>query len=283
MRDHFVRLVIVVVSLALCAPAAFAQAAPQGAPKASNWGGQAEGPFPKLPPLDPNAPFDKRDFSGVWLTDHSSTNGYRGMTDEPDIPPKTPWAEEVFRSRLTGRTSKAKEGVMPAFGNDPIMGCNPKGFPRLLFYTDPAEFIHTPTRILMMFQSQGATRQIWMDGRPLPTNPDPRWMGFSVGRWEGDTLVIDTVGFDDRAWLDQYGNAYSYDMRFQERWRRTGRDTLEVVYRLEDPKSYTRPWVSTTKVWERQAPEIREELCAPMDELQFNEAIRDPAGGVIHK
>jgi hypothetical protein len=106
-------------------------------------------------------------------------------------------------------------------------------------------------------------------------------MGFSVGHWEGDTLVVDTTGFDERAWLDQYGNVYSGEMRLQERWRRTGRDTLEAVYRLEDPRSYTRPWVSTTKVWKRQANEIREELCAPMDEKLFNETIRDPAGGII--
>ena len=133
----------------------------------------------------------------------------------------------------------------------------------------------------MTFQSQGSTRNIWMDGRELPINPEPRWNGYSVGRWEGDTLVIDTIGFDDRAWLDQYGNVYSTDMRLEERWRRVDRDTLEAVYRVDDPTSYTRPWVSTTKVWRRQAHELREIFCAPMDELFFNEAVRDPAGGVI--
>ena len=121
-----------------------------------------------------------------------------------------------------------------------------------------------------------------MDGRALPVNPEPRWNGYSIGRWEGDTLVIETIGFDDRAWLDQYGNVYSTDMRFEERWRRVGRDTLEAVYRIDDPASYTRPWVSTTKVWKRQAQELREEFCAPMDELQFNELVRDPAAGVVH-
>jgi hypothetical protein len=149
-------------------------------------------------------------------------------------------------------------------------------------YTDPAEFIHTKSgdRILMTFQSQGSTRNIWMDGRALPKDPEPRWNGYSVGRWEGDTLVVDTIGFDDRAWLDQYGNVYSTDMRLEERWRRVGRDTIEAVYRIDDPKSYTRPWVSTTKVWQRQAHELREVFCAPMDESFFNEAVRDPAGGV---
>jgi hypothetical protein len=164
------------------------------------------------------------------------------------------------------------------------MTCNPKGFPRLLFYTGgQAQFYHVPGQFLQEYQSQGATRHIWMDGRDLPKNPDGRWLGYSVGRWEGDTLVVDTVGFDDRAWLDQWGNVYSSDMKFQERWRRKDRDTLEVTYRLEDPKYYTKPWVSDVHVWRRRAGELREELCAPMDENFFNENVRDPAGGIIKK
>ena len=225
-------------------------------------------------------PFDRRDFTGVWQTDHQGTNGYRGMTTEDGIPSRTPWAEALFRSRITGRDSKEKAGVPPAFGNDPIMECNPYGFPRILFYTDPVEFFSVPGRLLMFFQGQRIVREVWIDGRELPKDPDPRWLGYSVGKWEGDTLVIDTIGFDDRAWLDQYGNVYSNEMRFQERWRRADRNALEVVYRLEDPKSYTGPWVSTAKTFKRQdGGELREEFCAPVEENSFNERIRDPAGG----
>ena len=272
-------------SLLAFAPGAAAQGNAQSPPaKVSNWGYQAEGPEPKLAPLVPGERFDPRDFSGVWETDHDGTNGFRSMTEEKATPPRTPQAQEVYLSRKTARPHDGKKAVEPAFGNDPIMMCNPKGLVRLFMYTDPAEFIHTAKgdRILMTFQSQGSTRSIWMDGRALPVNPEPRWNGYSIGRWEGDTLVIDTIGFDDRAWLDQYGNVYSNDMRFEERWRRVGRDTLEAVYRIDDPASYTRPWVSTTKVWKRQAQELREEFCAPMDELQFNELVRDPAAGVVH-
>jgi len=256
---------------------------PSAGTKISNWGYQAEGPDPTLPPLKPGEKFDPRDFSGAWESDHSSTRGFRSMTEEKDIPPRTPWAQEVYLSRKTARPHEGKEAVEPAFGNDPIMQCNPKGLLRLFMYTEPAEFIHTKAgdRILMMFQSQGSPRTIWMDGRALPVNPEPRWNGYSVGRWEGDTLVINTVGFDDRAWLDQYGNVYSTDMRLEERWRRVDRDTLEAVYRIDDPKSYTRPWVSTKKLWKRQPGELREEFCAPMDELHFNEVVRDPAAGVV--
>ena len=264
------RSAVVVVALLVFASSTFAQGNPQaGTPKVSNWGYQAEGPRPELPPLDPNEPFDPHDFSGVWLTDHRGTGGFRSLTDEPAIPPRTAQGQSVYMGRLTGRPHEGKEAIEPAFGNDPIMGCNPKGLLRLLMYTNPSEFIHTASgdRILMSFQSQGSTRNIWMDGRALPLYPEPRWNGYSVGRWEGDTLVIDTIGFDDRAWLDQYGNGYSTDMRLEERWRRVDRDTLEAVYRVDDPATYTRPWVSTTKVWKRQAHELQEIFCAPMDEL----------------
>ena len=281
MRHCIVRSIIVAASLLVFASISFAQAPSQsGAKKVTDWGGQAEGPAPsKLPPINPNEKFDPHDFSGLWRP-----TGGRMMTDWDKVPPRTPGGEQVFQSRITGRAGPQKKAVEPAKGNDPIMTCNPKGIPRLLFYTcGQAAFYHVPDQILMEFQSQGATRHIWMDGRELPKNPDGRWMGYSIGHWEGDTLVVDTVGFDDRAWLDQWGNVYSSDMHFQERWRRTDRDTLEAVYRIDDPKTYTRPWISDTKIWKRQAGEIREELCAPMDENFFNENVRDPAAGIIHK
>ena len=286
MRRCFVRSIVIGASLLLFAAFSFAQAPQSTSKKVTDWGGQAEGPAPaKLPQINPNEKFDPHDFSGLWrpATGRSIADS-RMMTGWDKVPPRTTWGEQVFQSRITGRPGPQKKAVEPAKGNDPIMTCNPKGIPRLLFYTGgQAQFYHVPDQFLMEFQSQGAIRHIWMDGRELPKNPDGRWMGYSIGRWEGDTLVIDTIGFDDRAWLDQWGNVYSSDMHFQERWRRTDRDTLEAVYRIDDSKTYTRPWISDTKIWKRQAGEIREELCAPMDENFFNERVRDPAAGIIHK
>src|SRR5262245_51237267 len=276
MRNRFVVLVLALVTVLSILPSnGYSQI----------WGGQDAAAVNQPPPsakgaAAANATFDRHDLTGVWLTDHRGTNGYRGMTTEEGIPPRTPSAQTLFQSRMTGRESKEKAGVAPAFGNDPIMECNPYGFPRVLFYTDPVEFFSAPGRLIMFFQGQRVVREVWTDGRGLPQDPDPRWLGYSVGKWDGDTLVIDTMGFDDRAWLDQYGNVYSSEMKFQERWRRAERDGLEVVYRLEDPKSYTRPWVSTMKSFKRQnGVELREEFCAPVEENSFNERIRDPAGG----
>jgi len=150
------------------------------------WGGQDAAAVDQPPPggkasTTASAAFDRHDFTSVWQTDHRGTNGYRGMTTEEGIPARTPWAEALFKSRLTGRESKEKAGVPPAFGNDPIMECNPYGFPRILFYTDPVEFFNAPGRLVMFFQGQRVVREVWMDGRELPKDPDPRWLGYSVG------------------------------------------------------------------------------------------------------
>jgi hypothetical protein len=289
MRHRFLLTIMVVVSVLVLTPMGWTQGYEYDGPlvdaegrKVMDWGGQAWGPAPEpLPPVDPNEPFDARDFSGVWRMDRGST---RMMTEWDAVPTRTARGEEIFQSRITGRANPQKEAQPPALGNDPIMGCNPWGFPRLLFYTGgQMEMFHTPDRIIMLFQKMMLPRLIWMDGRALPQDPDPRWLGYSVGHWEGDTLVIETTGFDDRAWLDQYGNVYSQDMHFEERWRRVGRDTLEVDYTLTDPAMYETPWVSTTKTWSRQAIEISEQMCAPVDELFFNQTVRDPAGGIVRE
>ena len=125
-----------------------------------------------------------------------------------------------------------------------------------------------------------------MDGRELHTDWEPRWYGYSVGKWEGDPFVVDSVGFDDRTWLDQLGHPHSDEMRLEERYRRVSADTMELTMTLVDPKTYMTPWVSDKKIlqtlpqpgWPFQ--EMRESICAPVDEESFNQRVRDPAGGV---
>ena len=110
-------------------------------------------------------------------------------------------------------------------------------------------------------------------------------MGYSVGRWEGDTFVVDSTGFDERTWLDHFGNPHSDEMRLQERYRRVNHDTIEFVITLTDPKTYTKPWVSDTKIltWQNMKEFPDELFCVPSEEQAFNRRVRDPAAGVIHK
>ena len=164
------------------------------------------------------------------------------------------------------------------------------GVSRALLYPDPIEFHALPDRILQHYEWHYGIRTIWMDGRKLPPNPPdlPRWWGYSTGRWEGDTLVVESIGHDDRTWIDYFGYPHSDVMHLEERYRRISYDTLELTMTVTDPKYYAMPWKSQTKrlkllpkgfiktpeAWEG----LLEDLCAPIDEFDFIRTIRDPAG-----
>jgi hypothetical protein len=236
-----------------------------------------------------NLPFDPHDLSGVW----SRTGGDRGMSSRPgvDVPPMTPEGQKLFDA---SRPSYGPRAVPPATGNDIVGECNPQGIPRLLFFPRPVEFIQLPNRLIQHFQWHHVLREIWTDGRKPHTDPDTlRWYGYSTARWEGNVFVVDSTGFDDRTWLDHYGYPHSDQMRLQERYQRIDHDTIEMTITVDDPKIYTKPWVSQKKTWSLLTPEefsldgwtgLPEEVCAPIDEVDnFGRRVRDPAGGIIHK
>jgi hypothetical protein len=138
----------------------------------------------------------------------------------------------------------------PALGNDTYRTCNPMGMPRAVLYPDPVEFIVLPDRMLQHFQWGYGLRTIWMDGRRLPAAIDvdiPRWWGHAVGRWEGNTLVVDSTGYDERTWIDHFGYPHSDEMVLQERYTRINYDTIELTMTITDPKYYAKPWVGETK------------------------------------
>ena len=112
----------------------------------------------------------------------------------------------------------------------------------------------------MLFEHDHWVRQIWMDGRELPEDPAPTWMGYSVGRWEGDTLVVDTVGFNDKTWLDQVAHPHTEKLHLEDRWRRVEPEVLEVEFTFEDPEAYTRPWTGKRLFGLKPDWEIQEEV-----------------------
>ena len=139
--------------------------------------------------------------------------------------------------------------------------------------------------MVIVYEYPNAIRFVPLDGRPQAVDPDPSWMGTSVGRWDGDTLVVETVGLDERSWLDQLGRPHSDQMKVTERWRRLDRDNLELTFTLDDPKAYAKPWISDRKVLHLQAKpspysELREVIFAPADEQRFNTNVRNPAAGL---
>jgi hypothetical protein len=216
----------------------------------------------------------RRDLDGIW----NRGGGLRTLSDPP--PPMTPAGKAKFEANKPSyNRPSSPRAIPPALGNDPAGRCDPLGLVRSIFAFRPVEFVTLPNRIVQFFEWNHVWRTIWTDGRKLPTDPDLTWYGYSVGHWEGDTLVVDTIGLDDRTWLDQYGDPFTSDIKVQERWRRVN-NTLELNMTITDPATYTKPWVSDKVVWTlRTNQELREEVCAPIDEQFFNENLRNPAGG----
>lgn len=145
----------------------------------------------------------------------------------------------------------------------PSLNCLPWGVPASTLFAPVHKIVQTPGLIVMMLEvDSGATRQIYIDGRKLPVDPDPLWYGYSAGHWEGDALVVETAGFNDKSWLDSMGHPHSEAMRVVERYRRRDFGHMDVDITIDDPKMYTRPF--TIKVTQQLQPDtdILEYFCA---------------------
>ncbi len=263
--------------------------------------------------------FEAKDISGVWTRNPQSFNKDAPPCPEcreppggygfgVDVPPFTPEGQKRFDANVTGKgfAPDSKEalanpqlhigrrrGVPPGLANDPQSTCNPDGIPRLLLMTPaPYEILVTPERVFQFFEWTWAHREVWTDGRVLPEQLDyvPRWFGYSTGKWEGDTFVVDSNGFDDRSWIDIFGYPHSDQMHVTERYKLRDHDTLELQITVTDPVIYTKPWVSEVKVNKRVAKAdlaaggwsgLQEDVCAPLDEVEvFNKLVRDKAAGL---
>jgi hypothetical protein len=205
-------------------------------------------------------PAPRRDLSGIWDPGGAGI-APRGAATAPF----TSWGEKM--------ASLHKAGDGPRMApiaeiNDPLSTmCDPAGFPRLLlFELRPVQIVQTPNQVLMLYMFEKRFRVIWTDGRELPVDPDPRWYGYSVGRWEDDdTFVVETVGMDEKTWLDNAGNPHSNDMRVRERYDRVNQGTLELTVTIDDPTAYTKPWVARDRLPLRLIPsntDLMEMICS---------------------
>ena len=221
------------------------------------------------------ATYDKHDLSGVWYGRMNSI-----LMGNP-IPSMTPAGKAVFDSY---KPSGGPRAVVPALGNDPMGRCDPLGYPRTMYTNGRAfEFIQTPRKILQAFDWTHNYREIWTNNITIPEDPDPRWYGWAVGKWEGDTFVITSKYYNPKNWLDMLGHPQSENMTMEERWTRTAYDTLQLMMTIKDPDYYTAPWVSAKPAtFTLQLPidrtVIGEEFCVPSEEEVFNENVRNLAG-----
>jgi len=187
------------------------------------------------------------DLTGVWRRSRRAPDNKRrytvyetAFTITNDKPPMTPWAEAKFKA---AKPNLGPRAVSLAETNDPIMKCFPPGVPRVyLIRAEPVEILQVPGRVVMIFEYDHFVREIYTDGRDHPKDLNPTWMGDAIGKWEGDTLVVDTIGFNDKTWLDNDGHPHSEDLHVVERIRRATHDTLSIDTTIDDPKAYTKPW-----------------------------------------
>jgi hypothetical protein len=222
-----------------------------------------------------SAPADPHDLSGMWEFFNSLPGQGIYATPSKEPPPMTPWAKAKYDEAKPGYGPKAQAG-----GNDPILKCYPSGIPRILFFPQPFEIVQTPARVFMFFEREHEFRQIWVDGRPHAKDPEPTWMGDSIGKWDGDTFVVDTIGFNDKSWLDFYGDPHSEDLHLIERYKRVDSTTLTLQLVVEDPKAYTKTWVGDIKTYKALLGKkaYMEELpCIADEEDAFTNRIRIPA------
>jgi len=199
------------------------------------------------------------DLSGVWLLD----GGTATFSAEPP-PPMTEWAAERFAAN---RPTVGPNAVLDA--NDPTLACLPPGVPYVLTIPTPFEIIHVDGQVLQIFEYDHSLRRIHTDGRARPDDLEltgmHQWLGYSIGRWDGDTLVIETRGFNDRTWLDRSGRPHSEELLVTERLRRVDSETLVDDITIHDPKAYTAPWRGRLVFKLEKDWEIFEHICVSGD------------------
>jgi len=187
-----------------------------------------------------------RNFEGVWLIqgDHSAIRTITGK-----LPPLTSAAAARYAAAV-----RARKAGKPDF--DTIQTCKPHGFPRILFAAYPIEILQEPTQVTFIHEIHHMPRMVYLDMTlPKLDEMDPNWMGLSAGHWDGDTLAVESQGFNDLTTLDAAGLPHSTQMQISERLRKLDADTLEDVITVTDPKTYTKPW--STRVTYRRQPGLR--------------------------
>jgi hypothetical protein len=221
-------------------------------PASAQWLNYPTPGIPQLPDGRPNltAPAPrtadgKPDLSGIWaLQAPCPPDGCRDYPGAPEFAdfgarlngglPYQPWAADLVKKRAAdlGR-------------DDPVAFCRPGGALRILTFPPPRKFLQLPGLVVILSERDVTYRQIFTDGRPLLKDPEPSWNGYSTGKWEGDTLVIETNGLRDDTWLDRKGSPMTAAASVTERFRRVNYGRLEIAVTVNDPKAYTRPWTVT--------------------------------------
>jgi len=236
------------------------------------------------------APAPRRDISGIWEPAAGpgagiNGNGAQQMPSDGKPEHELPYTPEGRAAYMEHKPTFGVTMVPSALSNDPMPGCDPQGFPRIVLHNfRTSRIIQTPENVVILYEFNKKWRTIWTDGRQLPKEvEEPRWWGYSVGRWVDDyTFVAESTGFDERTWLDNAGRPHSDAMRVREEYKRTDRDHLVMTIIIDDPKYYTKPWTALILPLRLQKPsfDIREMECSPSETARYNKLFGNPAAGI---
>jgi hypothetical protein len=266
MRRHNLWILIALATAPVFAPAQWLNHPTPGIPRTPDG-------KPNLVARTPRAADGRPNLSGLWQTKSAppdllerlipgTTNGageeplsqyfINIFSDfKPEDAPLRPAAAELFRQRA------------PQFSKvSPLQHCLPEGMPLVEMAPAPYKIVQTPGVTFMLYERDTTFRQIYTDSRKLPDDPQPSWLGYSVGKWDGDSLVVNTIGFNDRGWLDARGHTHSEALHLTERFHRVDFGHMELQLTIDDPETYTRPF--TIKLRQRLLPDtdLLESFCA---------------------
>ena len=223
---------------------------------------------PNLSAPAPRTSDGKPDFSGIWLTNNSFCRNTdpEKLVCGPELPmgreginmgasltgglPYQPWLAALVKTR-TADMGK----------DDPHIACMPDMFLRAYSLPHLLKFVQTPGLLVMLDEMNAGYRQIFTDGRPLPENPNPSWQGYSSAKFDGDTLVVNSIGFRDDLWIDTNGSMITSAAKIEERIRRLDYGHLDVVVTVDDPKAYTKPWTVTLHQRVALNTDLVDEIC----------------------
>jgi len=213
----------------------------------------------------------EHDLTGVWGLARVR-NQVNGMRRPEPTTPMTPEGQAKFDYN----THELKDGGPITI--DPAYTCHWPGLPHIYFSGAYAfEFVQTPQRIFIFYENTHQWREIWMDGRKIPEDSDPLWMGYSVGHWDGNDLVVESGSFNDKTWLDVRGHPHSDALKLTERYHRPDHDHMEISFIIDDPKTYKGTWEMKNNFDLKPTWQIGEAFCVVEDQAQFfHQALQNP-------
>ena len=206
---------------------------------------------PNLTAPAPRGADGKPSLDGIWQQPNGVKYTVNIAADlKPEDVPMQPWAAAIYKHR---QDTLSKE--------DPVGYCHLPGVPQMNAVPYPYKIMTYPGEIAILYEAFATFRQIFTDGRKIPDDPNPTWMGYSVGHWDGDTLVVETAGFNDKTWIDTGGHPHTDALRVTERFHRRDYGHIDLQTTIDDPKAYTRPWTVNYELRLMPDTELLEYLC----------------------